>query len=108
MTSFKDIQDLYQTDPENFEQRAQDLIGAWIDTRPKEVRERLRAMNWSLNQQLDHITDPTEKMNKLIEMVGQQTKKLDDVLAGKHLPDETPLTNIVKLSPKDVDPDPKV
>jgi len=59
---------LYVEDPEEFKRVTAAMINEAIDGTRAENREILRAKQWRLEQELNKIHDPVERMNRMVSM----------------------------------------
>ena len=70
---------LNATDPEEFQQRYQQLIDEFLDGVPdEEQRDRLRACQSNLMQKLSLEKDDTQRYNKMVEIFWEQFHEFND------------------------------
>ena len=65
---FEYLKDLYKKDPDEFEIVRAAMINDVIERARPENREILRAKQWRLQQDLDRINDPLERMNHMVSV----------------------------------------
>ena len=63
---FDYLKNLYIEDPDEFEKVTSTMINDAIDSMPEERREIYRARQWKLEQTLNKIKDPLERMNRMV------------------------------------------
>ncbi len=81
-----ELSELYKTDPELFEVRCRELIEGMISSSPPERQERLRQLQWKIDQTLSGYKDPVARMNKMVELFWEGVGKFHDALKGKTPP----------------------
>lgn len=99
--TFDELKTLFETDPVAAEQKANEIIEEYIMTLPDERQQRVRAINWRIQQELRHVKDPTARMNKMVEMFWNGVKEFQDVLKSpKEVLDQQGQPSVVKFPEK--------
>lgn len=65
---FDYMKNLYIEDPVKFKELTDKMIDDTINRTRPEKREQLRAKQWRLQQELDKIADPLERMNRMVSI----------------------------------------
>ena len=65
---FDYLKDLYKKDPEKFNEVTKEMINDFIESLPEEKQDVYRARQWRLEQELNKIKDPIERMNKMVQI----------------------------------------
>lgn len=68
MRDFDDMVRLYQEDPETFEAEAKEAVESYISSVPEECQQRLRQLQWKIDNELRKFKDPIARMNHMIEI----------------------------------------
>lgn len=83
---FDYLKNLYKENPDEFEEITTDMINKAINTSREENREKLRAKQWRLQQELSKYKDPVARMNIMVSIFWtgvneflEVTKKLKNV-----------------------------
>ena len=64
----EELEQLAQTDPEALEAYFRAEIDRVIESAPEHRRDRLRALQWSIDNKLNLCKDPTQRFNKMVEI----------------------------------------
>ena len=78
-------------DPEAFEAKKNEILEGAFERMPKELQRRMRLQQWSLDEQLARIKDPTQRYNKMVELFWEGFGRFHDALNGE-LPERTNAT----------------
>lgn len=65
---FDYMKNLYIEDPVKFKELTDKMIDDAINNTRTENREQLRAKQWRLQQELNKIADPLERMNRMVSI----------------------------------------
>jgi len=110
---FDYMKDLYERDPEEFAQYIATLIEEFMESLPEDKRERYRAKQWRIEQELNGIVDPLARMNKMVSIfwngVEDNAKKFRQLGFGNGGLSETNIltSEIVKNNAEIIDFKPK-
>ncbi len=64
--NFDYLKNMYEKDPSEFEKITKSMIDRVINKVRKENREIFRAKQWRLEQELNKIKNPLERMNRMV------------------------------------------
>ena len=76
---FDYLKNLYIEDPDEFEKITSAMINDAIDNMPEENREIYRAKQWRLEQTLNKINDPLERMNRMVAIFWEGVNEFVEV-----------------------------
>jgi len=65
---FEYMKKLYVENPQKFEEYVSDLIEDFMESLPENKRERYRAKQWRIEQELKGIVSPLERMNRMVSI----------------------------------------
>ena len=65
---FEELSELYQSDPEKFEEQRRLLIQQTIDTFPEDCQQRAQGLQFTIDARLNRYKDPIMRMNKMVEI----------------------------------------
>jgi len=75
---FERLKNLYMEDPDAFEVETRKMIVEVIESFPEESRDKFRAKQWRLEQDLNKIKNPLERMNKMVTLFWIQVAEFTD------------------------------
>lgn len=80
---FDEWKDLFEQDPEAFEQKRQDfltdyIVNQWPDD--PDHQQRAQAILWRMEQNYRHVKDPIERFNMVVAEFWSQVNKFKDAL----------------------------
>jgi hypothetical protein len=75
-----ELSELYQTDPDAFEVRRQEMIEDFITTLPEEKQTAMRQLQWRIDGELSKYKDPIARMNKMVELFWEGFAELNKAL----------------------------
>ena len=86
MTSYiEDLPELYESNPELFEEVAQQLITEFIASIPDSAnRRRCEGLQFKINAELTHCHDPVARMNKMVELFWSGVFEFNSALKGEY------------------------
>ena len=83
--SFDELTELFQTDPEAFEEHRKTYILSELTAMcadcPEHL-ERCKRFQWRLEQDLNKLKNPISRYNRMVELFWEQTTKLQNALHG--------------------------
>ncbi len=80
--NFDDLKNLHCLDPDKFEKIAKKMIEDAINCARPENRERMRAKQWRLEQELEKIKDPVARMNRMVVIFWEGVNDFKRVLTN--------------------------
>lgn len=83
-------------DPEAFEKRRKEILEETFSTMPEELQRRMRLQQWSLEQQLERIKNPTERFNRMVALFWEGFGRFQDAVNG-NVPEPKPKCEVIKL-----------
>ena len=63
LLDFDELLELHQNDPEALEKYRKDIIEELIESSPKEIQQRLRAIIWNIETRMRNMHDPMQRLN---------------------------------------------
>lgn len=86
--------------PNEFKKYKKEIIEDFFQHIPPEQQQRLRAIQWRLDRELDKYDDPVARMNKMVELFWKQVFQFQRALSGDI---EQRNDNVVNLHKNTVD-----
>ncbi len=77
---FEELSELYQTDPEKFEEQRRILIERTISEFPRECRERAQGLQFTIDARLHRYKDPIMRMNKMVEIFWEHFARFQETV----------------------------
>ena len=88
---YEQLRELYEDDPLEFEEYTRGVIDDWIKQHPEDKQQRLRSIQWRIDQELNKYKDPITRMNRMVELLWKGVSKFDEILnQPPPIPSETP------------------
>jgi len=73
----------FKDDPEAFQAETKRIIDEAIESFPEERRERMRAIQWGVDQELAKYKDPVARYNRIVAMMYESLGDLNRALKGE-------------------------
>lgn len=74
------LSEMFKNAPERFEEVTKGMIEDFIKNAPQERQQRLRAIQWNLDNRLKLCKDPTQRFNLMVELFFSQFAKFKNAL----------------------------
>ncbi len=91
--NFEYLKELYKKDPDEFEIVTTVMIDSVISTARADNREKLRAKQWRLQQDLKKIKDPLERMNRMVSIFWSGVHEFVNVTKDLSITKNVSITN---------------
>ena len=78
----EELEQLAKTDPEALEAYLRAEVDRIISLAPEHHRERLRGLQWRIDNELKLCKDPTQRFNKMVEIFWEGFHKFKDTVDG--------------------------
>lgn len=78
------LEGLYDKDPAEFEKLSRSMIEDTINSANAENKERLRAKQWRIDQELGKIKDPVARMNRMVSIFWEGVNDFKKVLSNPY------------------------
>ncbi len=74
------LEDIYDSDPNHFEELRAQIIALTISTLPERYQKRARGLQFVIDAELRKHNDPISRMNRMVELLWEQFHEFNAVM----------------------------
>lgn len=97
LDDFEKLREANERDPEEAYQLGRGMIEDYINSLPEDRQQRLRGMQFTIDQTLSKYKDPVARMNKMVELFWQGVYEFESTLRNPTPPPKETSADVVDI-----------